>query len=711
MKMALVPASSEVQGPTQSTALAVPSSPPAINGTSTNLESDSKQQIPGGEQGFPTSTLSMSNQESEVKNFEVVDKTTAQVGGTTVHAVTGISTQVENRVQEEMQFSIGEHGIYAQKVIHRQQIVRQVIYRNLYVEATRGRQTGVVAIQQVEDDSVEATCAEHCIDACCQTCVCDFSTNPFKGRKNHHAIKSKEIMNKYLRRGRAKGWGMFRSITCPLLTDVVRDSWVSVQLVSALIVMGLSIAAMALNETRLFNFVFLAFAILYGMFASFDAIFTLKSCRSCRQYREAKKMREKGNIYRIDDPNFIESYATKGEEGNEETGEEDEGKKVKKCKCCSCCRSACDILRVIFTEIFIYPLLICGMFEAIVGQGYEGKSHGDRIAFAAFLLSCVSLLAYVYVARIVIVVKIIQNVRNTRKPNPELLEKAGSKSRYNPTISRSAMVHQVYFLVHLILQMLAQVMMLIAIGGKIRYDNRHFYSRSNTVQSGFFSPSRFSFGITTDPNPLLNTDQVYVSSHLAYMMAMGYVLPVAGIFSFFIVTFYWVQEFPVGLCLDIVSIMEMESDAIPIGSTTMEERLKLPNLVEVINQFVNIDMLVEEFNILRSTTFGDKFSYPFKTPMLVVLCMGYGLLQLAFVICAAVTMDDMGVIISQILNGGGWIIYYIVAVVVGVIANLYVFLVAAFWTAIIVGILLAIAMMIIAICCCIVAAGSTNNNN
>ena len=71
---------------------------------------------------------------------------------------------------------------------------------------------------------------------------------------------------------------------------------------------------------------------------------------------------------------------------------------------------------------------------------------------------------------------------------------------------------------------------------------------------------------------------------------------------------------------------------------TMESG-KTEKLVEYLAAF-----FVPLKNELIKKRFIDKFSYPFKSPALVIICLLYALLQLAFVVCASQEMDEMGVV-------------------------------------------------------------------
>ena len=52
---------------------------------------------------------------------------------------------------------------------------------------------------------------------------------------------------------------------------------------------------------------------------------------------------------------------------------------------------------------------------------------------------------------------------------------------------------------------------------------------------------------------------------------------------------------------------------------------------------------------MRNVAMYRKFFYPFESPVLIILCLVYALLQLGFIICAA--LADTGP--TEVLNGGG----------------------------------------------------------
>ena len=160
----------------------------------------------------------------------------------------------------------------------------------------------------------------------------------------------------------------------------------------------------------------------------------------------------------------------------------------------------------------------------------------------------------------------------------------------------------------------------------------------------------------------MNTDEgIRISNYLWYMLVSGYVLPVAGFFTFFIVTYYWVQEFPIGLCIDLLSLLQMPGMDNVLNYK--ESSKELSNKMDKIMGYLHYSDLKTKFNGLHQKRWlDDKFLYPFKSPVIVILCMSYTTLQLAFVICAAVVETDSGDLKIQPLNGGPWVGIYVVAV-------------------------------------------------
>ena len=99
----------------------------------------------------------------------------------------------------------------------------------------------------------------------------------------------------------------------------------------------------------------------------------------------------------------------------------------------------------------------------------------------------------------------------------------------------------------------------IFIAAKIRHDNRHFYEDENSDEG------------------------ICVTNYLWYMMASGYVLSIMGLFTFFIVTYYWSQQYPVGYRIDMISIFKMtEYGMVDLSNRRKEIAEKKEKIIDLV---------------------------------------------------------------------------------------------------------------------------------
>ena len=570
--------------------------------------------------------------------------------------------QKEVRVTDALQIVETDGNVSVRRCQQVEYRVRLRFIDQLFLEVPNGL-TALEASQELE----EPYRRDKCVDLCCQAFVCNFTNilcfvqrrrrndDPAKTQK----AKKKEIMTPSLQRGRARGWSMSLGIAFPLCRDIIRDVWVIAEFLTALIAFLLSVATISLGKNRGFHILHLILSLIATLLAFIDGILNI---RLCRIYRTCKE----------------------GKAGNKQ---ESELNIATDTTCCNKCFTRCervenasDFIRMLAAELILYPLLVCDLFEFITGRGYDGGSAADILGIILFVLSLLALIFYTYIARLLVLGSTIYHMHRWRKlPNEDDDDRK---------IAKTALVFQVYFFIHVFGQMIAQILMLIAIGAKIQYDNRHLI--------------------------LQNTDEtIRASSYLWYMLASGYIMPLCGILTFFLVTYYWTQEFPIGVCVDVLRFLEAPDvdTLIDMNSKlTIEERKKK---LQGLSRYLHIAELKKDFKIMRKKGFFDKFAYPFQSPMIIVLSLIYAGFQLGFVVCAAVTVEN-GQTVSVFLNGGYWVYYYYIAVFIAALANLYIFLVAAIWLTIIIGIICLIVIIIGGcILCCIFASmiSSSSNDN
>lgn len=107
------------------------------------------------------------------------------------------------------------------------------------------------------------------------------------------------------------------------------------------------------------------------------------------------------------------------------------------------------------------------------------------------------------------------------------------------------------------------------------------------------------------------------------MLAAGWIMPICGFLTFFIVTYYWVQQFPIGLCIDFVRIMEMPGvDDLLYAEEHFKKGAKDSDkkteslAARLVANFVRIDKLEKQFNDMRNIGASKKFF----SILLKVLC-------------------------------------------------------------------------------------------
>ena len=542
-------------------------------------------------------------------------------------------------------------------------VLREEIVHDLFEEVQQ------LELQEQHGYEVETreNCCCQCIDTCCQSHSCSLpSFNLFgRNRQRDRSPKppKKELMTQALTKAKNKGSKMINRINKRFFKNfkkLILFLWVTPEFILTLIGFILSVVTLSLDQNRAFNIFHFVLIVVATGFACVDFAETLHSfcCGEKKKRSQDKKDPPPANC---------------------------------KNKFCSFVKESTGYIRIIVTELILYPLLICDIFEVTTGKGFEPDTAGDRLGIFLFVVSCIYFVLYVYVARIVVLCGMIWNISTVRTPEKEVLDKhPQSAQEFDPDIKRSATYYQTGFTIHVILQMLAQVLMFIAIAAKIRFDNRHFYEPNNTDES------------------------IHVSNYLWYMIISGSVLPIMGLFSFFVATYYWSRMFPIGVYIDMMKIMKMtECGAEDLVDSKNAIAGQQGVAGKLVHQFAKLRNVEQDFKNLRNDQWFNKFKYPFLSPALVVFCTVYLALQLAFILCAALAVDEMGQIAFQVLNGGGWVVYYIFAVIVGVIANAYVFLITGFWIAVVVTVLLIIAMIIAVIVCLLFLSclGSSNSNS
>ena len=424
--------------------------------------------------------------------------------------------------------------------------------------------------------------------------------------------KKTDLLFKSMHRAKKEGWAMFKRIAFPLVRNIVRFVWIAFELITAVVAFVLSLSStLKQDPAEVFNYVHLGLTATSIALAMVDLLTNLR-CRHCHQAYDIAP-----------DPSCSRRW-------------------------CACCSKYTDIVRMLLAEALIYPLIICDLFEIVTRKSFKGRIVTDHISFTLFIISCLSFVLYVFVARIAILGGIIFKTQRARMRNT-------FAQSYKETYSISALFYQLTFLLHLLFQMVTQVLTLITIGACIYFENRHFYEDGNTDTS------------------------IRVSARLWIMMAIGYIIPVIGFFSFFLVTYYWAQEFPVALALDLISCWKMKhgpDDFIDFRRTIQQPR---DEIIKTFSEFLNLQELKSDFQELHDQEWCIKFVYPFRMPTTVIVCLFYAILHVVYGFLAPFILRAAYESANIDAFGDSWFIYFNTATGVNVIANAYAIIVAVFW--------------------------------
>lgn len=525
----------------------------------------------------------------------------------------------------------------------------------------------------------EPTTEENCVDCCCKAFLCNFSkisqsitkkrVSP-EGGESDSAFKIINFMTPVLRRGRSKGWVLLAKLIPSAVKERFRNVWVASELAILLLALVFSITSVSLDKNEIFNILHLVLTIIGTVLAVVDGVILLYGCGLFKKFGVVCQH----GLEKVEDNNKKENTGS-----NEDLGCHSASNYFSK-YCFMTSKSILDFIRMTLSEVIFYPLVICSIFEVVTSQAYMFDSAADGINFFLLIITLALLLFFVYVVRIALLIMTNYLLQNVRKlPKVEQESKQEKECQYDSTIRKSALHFEIYFIYHVIAQMVIQVLMIIAIGAKIRDDNRHLFENAvNPEQPSTIIDNGTNGTNTTIPTIVnttipttLTTDMeinknIHVSVALWYMLIGGYISPVFGLLTFFVANSFWVQEYPIGFCIDCLSVMNIT------------KRNEGESIVDQIK-------LKDDFKSLRQKTFCNKFSYPFKSPQMVLVCIAYTLLQLGFIISAGVSSVGP-------LGGGGWLLFYIVAIIMGFIANLHVFTIAIFWNTIIITVIVLIAI-------------------
>ena len=481
-----------------------------------------------------------------------------------------------------------------------------------------------------------------------RSCVCDYT-----GR---HVIPE-YITSGSLYRGRVLGWKIFREIVLPLMNDIFRIIWTILQLIGAMLLAIFSVININ-GKPDLLAIIRLSFSSLALLLAAVDLCAVIiqkviKCSTTNRQYTQfhnvVEDVEDADALAAEDATNAINHNTTQrmipGCAG---------GKQWAKF-------SNTDIARLIIPELLLVPIVICDVLNyAFV----TGKGNSKLTELIGLLLSISILALEVYLVRLVLL-SVMTYRMHTKRSLPKqlnLTREAIVSAGYDPTIRRNGLIYLSFLIFNVVTHIVNQIAMIVAIG----------------VQNSNYTVPRLTL------------------FHFWFMIIAGYILPVVGVWLFFSVTHYWLQEFAIGITIDYLSILKLPgADRLFFPNSAPHEAQEKANKILLYGKY---GTLRRDYHALRNENPLVKAWYPFKSFSHTLICLAYTTVQAIFIFVAATSIQ------GEQLNMG----IFLFVIITEVLSNVYVLLVALFWI-FIAALFLAVILLVlgvsvkciicIAICC------------
>ena len=359
----------------------------------------------------------------------------------------------------------------------------------------------------------------------------------------------------------------------PSLPRVFRDAWVLIELAVTLYQFFLACVSLAENHNQAFNIIYISIASVALLLSLIDVTIhcvQLGSFASLLLYCRSK-LKSKKQHAGYSDPESVQSCCLLGKKGRKRIN------------------NSLEMVRNVLSELILYPLLICDMFDFVVSGSFNRTDSGEKINFSLFIVGGFYLVLSVYLARMLMIAfslytlrRLPQSASHTQKTYVNMMIKFG---------------------IHVMGQMLLSIVIIASIGIKIRHENS---------------------------TPCSNGRCVRASPYLIYAIIAGGFLPIIGIFSFFFINIYKIRVMSVSLWVDMVSLLQSESitsvvfakEGIHKAKDTAANFTREVQLVEVRKQLKGV---------IGSTPSWAKRLYPLRFPAFWVYGVLFTLLLLSFI--------------------------------------------------------------------------------
>lgn len=438
-----------------------------------------------------------------------------------------------------------------------------------------------------------------------------------------------------LRVAKKIGSKMAQNFLFPATLKVMQDVWVAIELMVTLF--EFVFACVTFGDGGAANIIFVLLSVINLALASTDGFLHYVEGGSCKACFKSKKKQQKV-------------------------------KKENKSSCTSCLTdkqkrlisTGSEVVRLILTEILLYPLVVLDLMELIESETYRGGDANSLINFGLFNIGILYLVLTVYFIRIFMSISSMISMNRLPKTT---------------TSSYTSLMNQLSL--HLIGQIIVHILVLLMVAAKINSE------KCTEAIEGSGSNG------TSEEETSIN-----ISPFLYTTLFTGDIIPILGFAIFFVLNFPRLKQLSMGLFIEIFSIIVQEDFA---GTAFKGKGVRHVNRkVRKAQEKINIRATRQQFSeYVNFFTLKNRVGYWLKNPIVVSLSFVHCIFISTFLVCHTLGRSDPCNSDSNVefLGNRGTVVTFILGAVVLLVANFQVILISSAWVLIIAGLLLFIATM------------------
>ena len=389
-----------------------------------------------------------------------------------------------------------------------------------------------------------------------------------KGKKSLGEKKKKPPaaqLSPQLQKASSQGVDMMKKVFFPALPHLLQDAWVVLEFAITMFAFVFGLLSLDFKDgSQAFNITYFVLTIISIILAVIDCFIyfvQMGSCAECVRlcYAKIKKQSEVEKLDALDEVANKKGCCRMSKEKKEKFG------------------TYFELVRNITSEAILYPLLICDLFDFIVGGVFRNISVDDNLNFTLFVIGSLYLVLAVYVMRMFLIIGSLISLSRL----PALPNSSGSQGNNIRLLK--------WFALHILFQVITHALLIGAVALKIRNENpRHG-----------------------------EQDTIFISVFLWIVIVLGGFIPIVGIISFFVTNYYYMREFSISFWIEMMAMLQAPSFTDTVFQT---EEGGSPS--DVAAEFVKdseLKKVKKQFERYKSPAWYSKFFFPLHLPGLIFI--------------------------------------------------------------------------------------------